>query len=427
MYTEQDRDNLLSQVVEFIAGNPLFEGLVQIGSGANGYRDIYSDIDLMVGCFNKDGIPLAENSLISMFHTFGAIYIDRRRWSDMVLELSAYWDNGLSIDLSFMPTEEIPIRSRRWAILLSKTTEFTNAIQSKAADLGKQQPVLLNNDICHKFLYALRRCEIATKRCEYIFADMMLAEARQYLLTMEAARCGKDLHQFKAYNSLPSEFIEKLEFTYPMTRNTEGIVDTTNNLLALFLDVVEGWLDFDREQLKMIGWSRAGQSEPSSEVGNFMEAVNATYYRLEMKQAQIVHALFHRMFEVESGWYSGHFHKGANGDWVRESYPIPVIEVKGICDIEISFDKISVSAKLKRTKALEYSYDKISKYAFEAFGVDDYLCDFYGSGMTFGELKANISRSEETEIGFAFYFPFEVEGKEIFEFVKLLRRERFYY
>lgn len=427
MYTEQDRDNLLSRIVEFVAGDSLFEGLVQIGSGANGYRDIYSDIDLMVGCFSKDDIPLAEKSLIAMFHTHGAIYIDHRRWSDTVLGLSAYWDNGLSVDLSFMPTEEIPIRSQRWVIRLSKTTEFTNAIQNRAADLGEQHPILLDNAICHKFLYALRRCEIATKRGEYIFADMMLAEARQYLLTMEAARCGKDLHQFKAYNSLPLEFMEKLEATYPLTRNTEGIVATTNNLLALFLDVVEGWLDFDRKQLKMIGWSRDGQSEPTSETDDFMEAVNATYYRLEMKQAQIAQALFHRIFEVESGWYSGHYHKGANGNWVRESYPIPVVEVKGLCDIEISFDKISVSTKFKRAKALEYSYDKISKYSFEAFGVDDYLCDFYGSGMTFEELKVNISRSEETEIGFTFYFPFEVEGKVIFEFVKLLRREGFYY
>lgn len=70
---------------------------------------------------------------------------------------------------------------------------------------------------------------------------------------------------------------------------------------------------------------------------------------------------------------------------MRESYPIPVVEVRGFCDIEISFDKISVSAKLKREKALEYSYDKISRY------------------------------------------PFEVDGQEMYEFVKLLRREGFYY
>ena len=38
-----------------------------------------------------------------------------------------------------------------------------------------------------------------------------------------------------------------------------------------------------------------------------------------------------------------------------------------------------------------------------------------------------FKRFDEKEIGFSFVFPFDVEGKQIFEFVKLLRREGFYY
>ena len=68
-----------------------------------------------------------------------------------------------------------------------------------------------------------------------------------------------------------------------------------------------------------------------------MNEVNNAYYQLEMKQAQIVYALFHRIFELESGWYNGHYHNGENGNWHRESYPIPVIGIKGYCDVEILF------------------------------------------------------------------------------------------
>ncbi|MBD5501886.1 MAG: hypothetical protein HDR10_11920 [Lachnospiraceae bacterium] len=42
-------------------------------------------------------------------------------------------------------------------------------------------------------------------------------------------------------------------------------------------------------------------------------------------------------------------------------------------------------------------------------------------------LKENIRISDEKEIGFSFVFPFDVRGKQIFEFVKLLLREGFYY
>lgn len=158
-----------------------------------------------------------------------------------------------------------------------------------------------------------------------------------------------------------------------------------------------------------------------------LNEINAAYYRLEMKQAQIVHALSHRIFEIQYGWYNGHYHRDDNGNWFRESYPIPVVSVKGFCDIEVPFDKISVSAKLKRNAALEYSFEKFSGYEFEAYGVEDYLADFYHAGQTIQEMKNNILAYDEQEIGFSFVFPFDMEENQIFEFVKLLRCEGFYY
>lgn len=155
--------------------------------------------------------------------------------------------------------------------------------------------------------------------------------------------------------------------------------------------------------------------------------LNTAYYRLETKQAEIIHALSHGIFELESGWYNGHYHKGDNDNWVRESYPIPVIEVKGLCDIEIQFDKISVSTKLQRNTVLAYSFEKFAEYEFEAYGVEDYLADFYRAGQTVQEMKDNIRACDEKDIGFSFVFAFEIDGKQIVEFVNLLRREGFYY
>lgn len=158
-----------------------------------------------------------------------------------------------------------------------------------------------------------------------------------------------------------------------------------------------------------------------------LSEINAAYSRLEMKRAQIISALFHGMFKLESGWYSGHYHKDDGGQWIRESYPIPVIGVKGLCDIEVQFDKLSVSTKLKRDVALDYSFQKFSVYEFEAYGVEDYLADFYHPGQTIEEMKEKIRASEEAEIGFSFMFPFDVEGRQLFKFVKRLRHEGFYY
>ena len=118
--------------------------------------------------------------------------------------------------------------------------------------------------------------------------------------------------------------------------------------------------------------------------------LNTAYYRLETKQAEIIHALSHGIFELESGWYNGHYHKGDNDNWVRESYPIPVIEVKGLCDIEIQFDKISVSTKLQRNTVLAYSFEKFDKILLELIEKNKKIYSaayIMPSGMCFGQSK----------------------------------------
>ena len=137
-----------------------------------------------------------------------------------------------------------------------------------------------------------------------------------------------------------------------------------------------------------------------------LHEIQRFYDRLEKRSGQLFHAMFHRVFELEIGWYSGHYHKMEDGTWTREAYPIPVIGVKGFCDIEVQPDHISVSTKLRRS---------------------NYLADFYHPGQTMEALKENIRACQEREIGFSFSFPFDVDGQKIYEFVKLLRREGFYY
>lgn len=73
----------------------------------------------------------------------------------------------------------------------------------------------------------------------------------------------------------------------------------------------------------------------------------------------------------------------------------------------------------------ESEHERVQRQFEEANAA--YLADFYHAGQTVQEMKDNIRDCDEKEIGFSFMFPFEVDGKQIFEFVKLLRREGFYY
>ena len=155
--------------------------------------------------------------------------------------------------------------------------------------------------------------------------------------------------------------------------------------------------------------------------------LNQIYRNLELKCMELVSVLQHRIFKIKTGFYNGNYHRGEEGAYTMDYYPIPVIEVRGYCDVEIELDHIAISTKLRKETALDYSFEKVKKYPFEAYGVEDYLADYYHPGQPVEALKENIRKSDEREIGFSFYFDFDVEKEKIFEFVKLLRREGFYY
>lgn len=158
-----------------------------------------------------------------------------------------------------------------------------------------------------------------------------------------------------------------------------------------------------------------------------LDQMQEAYRHLEQKYLQMWSGLNHRIFTLDGGWFNGHYERAEGGGWVAQAYPIPVISVKGCCDVEIGFDRITVSAKRKRADALSYSYEKVKDYEFEAYGVDNYLQDFYRPGQTIADMKEAIEKSEEKEIGFSFTLAWETNQEQIYEFVKPLRREGFYY
>ena len=256
MYKATDRERLLNRIIGIMRDNPAFEGLLQIGSGAVGFADIYSDIDLMAGCYDADCVKVANQQLQQFFAELGACHIEKRAWTSTVLGLSVYFEDGLSADISFMPTPELPIRSPQHKVVFAKAENFTDAVNAGAQRFAERSRRYgLDDSVHYRFINELRYVEIALLREQFIFADIALGNARQLLLSVETVAEGKKLHQFKAYNTLSQTFLERLEETYPQSRAYEDMHTAKEKLLALYLETVKDseYLTFDDTLLKLLG------------------------------------------------------------------------------------------------------------------------------------------------------------------------------
>lgn len=156
--------------------------------------------------------------------------------------------------------------------------------------------------------------------------------------------------------------------------------------------------------------------------------LNAVYRELEVKTAVLFQSIDEKLgLNCTVGFYNGHYSKNGSGEYERECFPIPVISVEGLCDVEIGLDGISVSAKLLRDTALSFDYAVLNGCKFEVYGVEDYLSDYYSDGDTLDDLINNVLSSQETEIGFQFSFGKDADPKRITDLIELLRSNGFYY
>lgn len=61
------------------------------------------------------------------------------------------------------------------------------------------------------------------------------------------------------------------------------------------------------------------------------------------------------------------------------------------------------------------------------FGAEEYSSGYCEADLAIGDLKANLVAACDKEVIFTFFLSPDIDGDEIYEFAKLLRRKGFYY
>lgn len=122
------------------------------------------------------------------------------------------------------------------------------------------------------------------------------------------------------------------------------------------------------------------------------------------------------------GFYNLHETKTESG-FLREYFPIPVIEVAGFGDIGIELDSLFAEMVLPGKAALSLDFSQIP-YPYEVYGVEDYLADFGNSDTPAAECKARIAASEEENVAIGLQLPQDISVEAVLKLVKLCKKWR---
>lgn len=154
--------------------------------------------------------------------------------------------------------------------------------------------------------------------------------------------------------------------------------------------------------------------------------LNGIYRPLHERATELSKLLREKGLDARLGWYNMHYRGTGGGEYAPDYFPIPVISIAGICDVEFNIDTVTVTAKLTRKDSLEKDIDGIG-VSYEAYGVNDYLNDFRAAETTSEQMRRAIAQSDEKEVFFGFLLPQYITADGIADFIERLRTQGFFY
>lgn len=240
MYNPKQRNRYLNHAIKKIQSFQHVEGIVQIGSGVNGFSDEFSDVDLMVATYRVKDAVIVKDYVQEIFSNLHPLYMKEKQFSKDIYLLIVILQNKLEFNISIVPREFLSVKSPLWKVIVDKTGSVSKKMEIENERFNtKTQKYDVGFDLPFEFAYCVMSFEKALMRQNLIYALKMLETMRSYILIVQALNEDKKLHQFKAYDSLNPIFIRSYLDTYSQEISLESLSSSAEKLKKLFKHTIK--------------------------------------------------------------------------------------------------------------------------------------------------------------------------------------------
>lgn len=249
MYTKKEREDFFNRILSSVEKSNNIIGTYLIGSSSIGFNDIYSDCDFMMAYKEEANVENIRNEILSFWNEDDVGYIMERKWSLTIWGISVYFKNGLSADISFGPLKDLKIASTQISVGIDTDGLLEEHLKDGIKRLEEKMAKFYDDG--WEFMYLIRKIKIAIERNNLLFAYQVLNDARLMVMNAEGRKEKQKMHQFKAYDKLNKEFLDRITYTIPKELNRYEIERCYTGLLDIYYDVAEN-LDENLKYLLVI-------------------------------------------------------------------------------------------------------------------------------------------------------------------------------
>lgn len=256
MYNEIDRKEIFNYIVEELKKRDEVISVIQVGSGAIGYRDKYSDLDFAVVIDDSNIEDIFNKTFNSISEKYNIFFFDNMYERKLQLFLL---DNYLEMDIGYYTLESLYARRKNFKVIFDKSNKVNDIMinswnEMKEKNKGTTQEINMS-EVIHfvdkELWYNVLHSIIAFKRNNIYRCYYELQEIKNYAMDLIAKRNNKESKRYRSINELDKEDLEKIDylFSYPKDYNE------LEKYLKLALEIVFGEFEYwkEKENINHIG------------------------------------------------------------------------------------------------------------------------------------------------------------------------------
>ncbi|MCR2822186.1 nucleotidyltransferase domain-containing protein [Lederbergia panacisoli] len=251
MYKCEDRTNLLNEITRFSKTISGIQGLLLVGSGSKGFRDEFSDLDLLVVVKNSEDVVHIQDLLREHIkHHFLVLKEKVYRHEEDIFVTCFFFDHFLELDLGVWSKSKLRATKPHWKVIFdSENNEIQRLLKESLSSRSVSNFNETVKDSLSFIWQFFRSAAVALKRKQYIKALKDIDFIRDQIIHFLCLQNGVNDDFEKSIDKIDSPFLSKLKRTYEVKMNDESIEKVLLEMMDLYFDVIS---DVGNQDKKMI-------------------------------------------------------------------------------------------------------------------------------------------------------------------------------
>ena len=229
-YSPAEREATLNRLLTALQSDQRIAGLLVVGSGAEGFEDVYSDIDLCAvttladdvrPAFQEWGVKIRE--MLPVFHSVESV-----RGANIYLWILLL-ENFLEIDLCFLCLDDLEARRNRWKTVFDRSGRIEDIMQSSWENRPKPNLEETYRYRLGSILHYISYATVAIQRDQPWRAMYEIEQIRNQTVELRGLREELETKRFRHVDQMSDDFLMSLEQTLVLSLRR---VDLMNVLRA---------------------------------------------------------------------------------------------------------------------------------------------------------------------------------------------------